>query len=416
MKVQEVMIRAISREISWIQASEILGISARQMRRKKVAYERQGYGGLTDRRTWPNPRRIPTVVIAEILRLYREVYQGFNVAHFHERIQDKHGISVGYTRVKKALQLSGLIPKQVRRGTHRRRRERRPLPGMMLHLDGSTHAWFGPDRPFCDLLVLMDDATSEIYAARFVPQEDTRSVLGILREVVERQGTFCSLYSDRASHFFTTPKGGEKVERKRKTQVGRALDQLGIEMIPAYSPQARGRGERTFGTFQGRLPRELKLEGITTPEAGNRYVEERFIPWWNRKLTVPAQEAGTAFVPVSGANLDRIFSVHWHRTVENDNTVSVGRRVLQIPKTSFRFSFAKSRVIVYEHLDGRLSVGYGPHTLGRYESDGTWLPETQPPAAREISESRPTLAISTATQTMRGRDRWLHPAAGLSPL
>src|SRR3990172_3466671 len=132
----------------------------------------------------------------------------------------------------------------------------------------------------------MDDANSEIYGARFVPQEDTRSVLGILRDVVEQYGTFCSLYSDRASHFFYMPKAGDKVDRNRKTQVARALDQLGIEMIPAYSPQARGRGERTFGTFQGRLPQELQLHGLTTPEEGNQYLKEHFVPWFNRKLTV----------------------------------------------------------------------------------------------------------------------------------
>jgi transposase len=441
MKVQEVMIKAMDGQISWIAAAEILRISARQMRRKKRQYERQGYAGLIDRRIGQaSPKRVPLEVIQTIFQLYRDVYRGFNVKHFHEKLTEEHGVVLGYTRVKMALQLAGLVSKHTKRGTHRRRRERRPLVGMMLHLDGSTHHWFGPEYPACDLLVLLDDANSEIYGARFVPQEDTRSVLGILREVVEKYGTFCSLYSDRASHFFYTPKAGEKVDRYRKTQVGRALEQLGIEMIPAYSPQARGRGERTFGTFQGRLPQELQLKGITTPEGGNRYLTEHFVPWFNRKLTVKAKEPGSAFVPVAGADLDRIFSVHWHRTVHHDNTVTVGRRVLQIPPSSFRFSFAKCRVTIYEHLDGQLTIGYGPHTLGRYRKDGTLLeggspvqgegrivepranrevvetPKGSKPGKREIFESRPDLALSTAHLPNRGRDRWLPKGPGLSPL
>ena len=378
MKVQEVILKAISGEITWIEAAEILRISPRQMRRKKKRYERYGYDGLFDRRTrQPSPRRVPVSQVGTVLRLYRDEYFDHNVAHFHEKLVEKHGMQLSYTWVKTCLQAAGLVARRKKNVPHRRRRERRPLVGMMLHLDGSPYAWFGPEHPVCDLLVVMDDATSEVYEARFVREEDTRSTMGVLKATVERRGIFCSLYSDRASHFVWTPKAGERPDRNRLTQVARALAELGIELILANSPQARGRGERLFGTWQGRLPPELRLAGITTMEGGNRYLQEHFIPWHNRTFTVRPAERGSAFVSAKRASLDRIFSIHRKRTVAADNTVQVGNKILQIPKSHLRMGFTHCRVTVYEYLDGTFSIGLGPHELGQYDSGGNLqeLPE-----------------------------------------
>jgi hypothetical protein len=265
--------------------------------------------------------------------------------------------------------MAGLVKKNRIRGVHRRRRTRRPLPGMLLHLDGSSHAWFQDHRRF-DLLVILDDATSEIYYAQLVEEESTATVMTALREVIERKGAFCALYSDRASHFFHTPKAGQPVDRTRPTQVGRALGELGIQMIPAYSPQARGRGERNFGTWQGRLPQELRVHGIHSLAAANEFLRDSYIEQFNEHFAVAATERGHAFLPVRGKNLDLIFSLQHERTVNQDNTVHLGSRILQIEKTRWRATLAGCRVTIYEHLDGSCSIGYGPHIIGRYHPDG----------------------------------------------
>lgn len=197
----------------------------------------------------------------------------FNVQHFHEKLVDEHGIELSYTWVKTALQQAELVSKQRRRGKHRRRRPRRPLPGMLLHIDASKHAWFQDGR-YYDLITILDDATSEIYYAQLVEEEGTRTLMPAVREVVEQQGVFCALYSDRAGHFFVTPKAGGKVDLNQVTQLGRALQELGIQMIPAYSPQARGRMERNYRTWQGRLPQELRIRQIRTIEQANRFLRQ----------------------------------------------------------------------------------------------------------------------------------------------
>ena len=373
MKVQEVILRAVAKKITWIQAAEILGVSPRHMRRWKEKYEQFGFHALFDgRRGKTSPRRVPSAVLAEVLRLYREQYFDLNVSHFHEKLTQAHGFSVSYTWTKGVLQGAGLVSRQPRRGTHRKRRARRPLPGMMLHIDASQHQWFGDERWF-DLIVILDDATSRIYYAQLVEQESTRSVLCALRQVVEEQGLFCSLYSDRASHFFLTPKAGEAVDRQALTQVGRALRELGIQLIPAYSPQARGRSERSFRTWQGRLPQELRLCGISTPEAANQYLRETYVREFNRRFSVAAVEEGTAFVPCTRTDLERVFSVQHERVVARDNTVSFARLSLQVERQRWRGTLAGCRVIVYEHLDGTLTLGFGAHVVGRYSAEGTPL-------------------------------------------
>jgi len=386
MKVQEVILRAMAKRITWWQAAEIIGISERQMRRWHRRYEKWGYDGLWDRRRGgPSPRRGPLETAQQVLRLYGEKYFDFNVSHFHEKLREQHGIGLSYTWVKRALQGAGLVRTRRRRGAHRQRRVRRPLAGMLLHLDGSTHAWFADHRRY-DLLVVLDDATSEIYYAQLVEQESTRTVLEALREVVRCHGVFCALYSDRASHFFETPKAGGKIDPQRVTQVGRALRELGIRMIPAYSPQARGRSERSFGTWQGRLPQELRVRGITTPEEANRFLREEYIAEFNGRFRVAAAQPGSAFLRLRGQDLEGIFSVQQERVVNRDNTVQIGNRILQIQKTPWRDTLAGCRVLVYEHLDGTLSVGYGPHVVGRFNAEGMPLLETIPRRRRKAVE------------------------------
>src|SRR3989441_6671044 len=370
MKIQVIIIKAIEGRITWIQAANIIGVSGRQMRRMKRRYVEQGWDGLYDRRRGlPSPRRVPIETVREVLRLYREEYYDFNVRHFHEKLVEEHGIKLSYTWVKLALQAAELVKKDRKRGVHRKRRPRKPVPGMMLHIDASRHRWL-PDGSSHDFIVVMDDATSKIYYAQLVEEESTRTVMAALREVVEKKGLFCSLYSDRASHFFQTPKAGQKVDLDRLTQVGRAMKELGIQMIPAYSPQARGRSERNFGTWQGRLPQELRLAGIRTLEGANRFLREQYMAEFNRRLAVPAAEVGTAFVPARRPDLDRGFSLQHERVVNRDNTVQLDQRVLQIEKTLWRGTLAGCRVTLCEHLDGRLTIPYGPHLAAACSAEG----------------------------------------------
>src|SRR6266576_3272671 len=320
MKVQEVILRAMAKKITWWQAAEIIGISDRQMRRWRERYEAFGYDGLFDRRQGkPSPKRVPVAQVEQVLRRYRDRYFDLNVRHFHEKLQRDHEIELSYTWVKLALQGAGLVTRGRKRGVHRKRRPRRPLPGMLLHIDGSHHRWFQDERWY-DLIVILDDANSEIYYAQLVEEESTATVMAGLREVIERKGVFCALYSDRGSHFWLTPKVGGKVDYHRRTQVGRALHELGVQMIPAYSPEARGRSERNFGTWQGRLPQELRLHQIGTLEAANQFLREHYIAEFNCRFQVSAAQPESAFVPVGGKDLERIFTLQHERVVNRDNT------------------------------------------------------------------------------------------------
>lgn len=373
LKIQEVILRAVDGRILWSQAAEIIGISDRSMRRWRQRYEECGYDGLYDRRLKrPSPKKVPLATVERVLRLYREKYFDFNVRHFVEKLHGEHGIELSYTWVKTALQTAGLVQRSRKRGKHRKKRPRRPLPGMMLHVDGSTHAWLGGSARQ-DLIAILDDATSEVYYAQLVDQESTATVMAGLKEVIERKGVFCSLYSDRGSHFFHTPVAGGPPDRSRKTQIARALEELGIEAIPANSPQARGRCERFFGTWQGRLPQELRLRNITTMAAANEFLRRKWIPYHNRNFAVPAHQSGTAFIPYAGKELYKIFSHQEPRVVGNDNTVQFGKLSLQIEPQTFRFSMARCRVLVCRHLDGTITVYYGPHVLGRYRANGKLL-------------------------------------------
>jgi len=374
MKISEVITRAISGKINWIQAAEILGMSDRQLRRWRGNWDKYGYSGLFDRRTQrPSPKRVPMAEVERVLRLYREKYFDLNVKHFVEKLHQEEEISLSYTWVKTALQNAGLVKRYTKRGPHRKKRPRRPLTGMMLHVDGSRHRWIPGLDQYQDLIVIFDDATSEVYDVQLVEEESTVTVMAALKRVVQSRGLFCSLYSDRGSHMAWTPKAGGLVDRQHPTQIARALKQLGIELILAYSPQARGRCERIFGTWQGRLPQELRLRGITTVEAANEFLRKDWIALHDASFSAEAEQAGTAFLPYTGMELEKIFSQQYDRVVENDNTVQYDNLCLQIPQQTFRFSLAKCNVLVCEHLDQTLTVHYGHHLLGRYDAAGQSL-------------------------------------------
>ena len=376
MKVQEVILRAMAGSLQWWEAAEIIGVSDRTMRRWRERYQENGYDGLYDwRKRCPSPKRVPLKTAEAVLQLYREKYFDFNVRHFHEKLVEEHGIRLSYTWVKRALQEAGLVSKQRRRGKHRRRRPRRPLPGMLLHIDASKHAWFGDGR-YYDLITVLDDATSEIYYAQLVEEEGTRTLMPAVRDVIEEQGIFCALYSDRASHFFVTPKAGGKVDERQVTQLGRALQELGIKMIPAYSPQARGRMERNYRTWQGRLPQELRIRQISRVEEANRFLRQEYREEFNRRFAVKAEGKGSAFVRTRRQDLGWVFSIQHERRVNPDNTIALENRILQIEKRRWRNTLAGCMVRVYELLDGTVVVRFGPHEVARWAPDS--LPAPQP--------------------------------------
>lgn len=391
MKIQEVILKAMAGKLKWWEAAEIIGVTDRTIRRWRERYQEHGYSGLWDhRKRSPSPKRVPVEQLEQVLQLYREKYFDFNVKHFHEKLQEQHGIGFSYTWVKTALQEAGLVKRRKKPGSHRKRRPRRPLPGMLLHIDGSEHRWFGDGRKY-ELIVVLDDATSEIYYAQLVEAECTQTVMAALREVIQSQGVFCSLYSDRASHFFVTPKGSEKVDGTRLTQVGRALQALGVKMIPAYSPQARGRMERSYSTWQGRLPQELRSRGIQQLEDANRFLRQEYIAEFNRRFAIPAAQKGTAFVRSHRKDLEWIFSLQHERTVSQDNTVTLENRVFQIEKVRWRNTLAGSSVIVHEHLDGRVSIRYGPHLIAEYAAG-----QIPPPGPRRRGTPRPPFGKAAA--------------------
>ena len=373
MKVQDVLLKAMAKKITWWAAAEIIGVTDRTMRRWRERLEEGGYSGLADRRKGkPSAKRIPLATVEKVLGLYKETYYDLNIRHFHEKLRDEHAIRLSYTWLQKALQGAGLVARRHRRGPHRRRRPRRPMPGMLLHIDGSKHRWLNDERWY-DLIVILDDATSEIYYAQLVEEESTRTVMAGLREVIEVQGLFCALYSDRGSHFFVTLKAGEKVDKDRLTQVGRAMKELGVQMIAAYSPQARGRSERSFGTWQGRLPQELRLAKITSVDGANAFLRDRYIGEFNANFSAPSAQKGTAFRRTGRSDLNWIFSVQTERVVAKDNTVAIADRRWQIDETRFRNTLAGSTVTIHEHLDETVSIRFGPHVVGHFDRDGNKL-------------------------------------------
>jgi len=371
MRFEALLDRQERGELSQCEAAEVLGISERSFRRWRDRLRDDGPSGLSDRRLGrPSDRRASVAEISRMLELYRGSYADFTVKHFHEQLVKRHDYKLGYTVTKVHLHRAGLVRPAPKRSAHRKKRPRRPMVGMMLHQDASTHAWLPGEGCRYDLVVSMDDATSAIYSIFLVDEEGTASSFRGLREVIERHGLFCTLYTDRGSHYFHTPEAGGKVSRTIETQVGRALTQLGIEHIAAYSPQARGRSERAFRTLQDRLPKELALAGITTVEAANRWLAEIYIPQHNAAFAVEAEQEGSAFVADRAGMWREILCIQEERTVGNDNTVKWRRLSLQLPPSRLRPHFVRATVRVHEYPDGSIAVFLGPHRLADYSADG----------------------------------------------
>jgi hypothetical protein len=371
-----------TKRLSCVEAAELLGMSERHFRRLRDAYEERGAEGIVDRRRGrASGRRAGVDEIAWLVEAFRTCYFDFTAKHFHEAIRgrpmaDGKPFVRGYTWTKSVLQLRGLVSKAPKRSAHRKKRARRPLPGMLVFQDGSRHAWL-PQGPPLDLVVTLDDATSAILSAVLVEEEGTASSFVGLRETIAAHGLFSAFYTDRGSHYFHTPKAGEPVDKTRLTQVGRALGQLGIEHIPSYAPEGRGRMERLFGTLQSRLPPLMRLEGIASIEAANHWLAAIYVPQHNARFAVAPAEEGTAFVPFVGA-LESILCVQEVRVVQNDNTVRYEGRVLQIPEQRHRRHFVKANVRVHQYPDGSLAIFHGPRRLADYHPDGALIDQTCP--------------------------------------
>ena len=416
-KFCEVLRRWTRRELSALDASQILGCSERQFRRYRRRYEEEGLTGLLDKRLGKaSAQRVPIDKLLWMLTEYRTRYTGWNVKHFHEHLQRQHSFRWGYTWLKTQLHTAGLVERNKRRGVHRRKRPRKPCEGMMLHQDASRFAWL-EEGPELDLVVTMDDATSKVYSAFLVEEEGTASTFRALLEVFTERGLPSSLYTDRGSHYFLTPNAGEAVDKERPTQVGRALTRLGIEHIAAYSPEARGRGERMFGTLQGRLPKELRLFDITDIDEANRYIREIYLPMHNDLFATPAQIAEeSAFVMLSDpASLADILCIEQPRVVARDNTVSYEGRCLQLPQSPARPHYVKANVRVHEYPDATLAIFHGPRRLARYTSEGEEIVDA-PTSARVTPCSPPSrrgLAMQEFVEAQERRPALTAPARGI---
>jgi transposase len=351
------------------EAARLLGVCDRTYRRYLVRYEEQGMEGLIDQRLGQiSHRSAPVDEIVALADLYNHRYQGFTVKHFYNWYQRSHGGIRSYTWVKNTLQGKGLVPKASRKGTHRKQRPRAPYIGMMLHQDGSKHEWV-PGKLW-DLIVTMDDANSEHYSMFFVEEEGTQSSFQGVNEVINKRGLFASFYTDRGSHYWNTPEAGGKVDKENLTQFGRAMRQLGIEMIPAYSPEARGRSERAFRTHQERLVKELTLAGITEMKQANAYIRDVYMPAYNDEFAVVPEESASMFVPWVGTPIEDILCEQYERTVGNDNCVKFDGLTLQIPSDKYRFHYVKVKVRVYRYPNGKLAIFHGHRKLASFNSQG----------------------------------------------
>jgi transposase len=369
MRFEELLERHERGYLTQEEAGELLGMSGRTFRRWRDRYREDGACGLSDGRIGkPSPRRASASELSRMRSLYEEMYGGFTVKHFHEKLVTRHGYKLGYTVTRLALQAAGLVRPAPRRGVHRRKRPRRPMAGMLVHQDASRHAWLGGRAPL-DLVATLDDATSEVYSAFLVAEEGTASSFHGLAETIATKGLFCALYTDRGAHYFHTPKAGGKVSKEKLTQVGRALAELGIEHIAAYSPEARGRSERAFRTLQDRLVKELALAGITTVEAANRFIAEVYLPEHNARFAVAPEALGSAFVACRPEQWREVLCLREDRPVGNDNTVRWRGRTLQIPPSRLRPHFVRARVRVHEYSDGAIALFWGPHRIADFPAE-----------------------------------------------
>ena len=412
---REVITKVLARQLTWIQAAQVLDITPRQLRRIRRRYERWGLSAVMDQRGGrPRRKRIKAGTVELLIRLKRDLYADFSVRHFYEQVTEKHQVKVSYNWLRLMLQEAGVVEKEPARGKYRRWRERRPMVGMLVHLDASTHEWIvGPPRQ--DLVVALDDADGRILYGRFFAQEGTASTFAALDGVLRRYGRFLELYTDRGSHFCRTAQAGEGPAEEQNGQVAQALHALGIGQILARSPQARGRSERAFGTIQGRLPQELRVNRITDYQTANRYLQEVFIPDFNRRFTVKPAQTESAFVKLPGVELELMLSARHERVVRNDNTVSFHNLTLQLPPSRQRIHFVRCPVTVHQFSDGRLGISYQGRLLARYTDDGELLhPTTTPNKVRAASaqpQGQPTDPVPAAAPHWRTRSRLSHFSA-----
>ena len=370
--------------LSQLEAAALLGCSERQFRRYRDRFLDDGEEGLKDRRLGkPSARAIAASERAAMLALYRARHRGWTAKHFHDWGKRHHGFAWGYTWTKTQLHVAGLLQRAPRRGAHRRKRERKPCAGMMLHQDGSRHVWLDGQGEM-DLIVTMDDATSWIYSAFLVEEEGTGSTFGACLETFSEHGLPCSLYTDRASHYFLTPEADGPVDKVHLTQVGRALSRLGVEHIPAYSPEARGRSERMFGTLQDRLVKELALAQVRDLATANNWIKKQYLPEHNRLFGHAPRVSDNAFVAVACSDLVETLCSEHERIVSRDNTVSWEGLRLQVPESPLRAHYVKARVKVRQYPDGRLALFHGPRRIAQFDADGspTAMPGNAVPARR----------------------------------
>src|SRR5215472_11669899 len=412
---REVIMKVLARQLSWIQAAQVLGITPRHLRRIRRHGERWGISAVMDQRGGrPRRKRIKPGTVELLIRLKRDVYADFSVRHFYEHVTEKHQVRVSYNWLRLMLQEAGVVEKEPARGKYRRGRERRPMVGMLVHLDASTHEWV-VGLPRQDLVVALDDADGRILYGRFFAQEGTASTFAALEGVLRRYGRFLELYTDRGSHFCRTAQAGQGPAEEQNGQVTQALHALGIRQTLARSPQARGRSKRAFGTIQGRLPQELRVQQITDYAAANRYLEEVFIPNFNRRFTVKPAQPESAFVKLPGVELELMLSARHERVVRNDNTVSFHNLTLQLPPSRQRIHFVRCPVTVHQFSDGRLGISYQGRLLARYTDDGELLhPTTTPNKVRAASaqpQGQPTDPVPAAAPHWRTRSRLSHFSA-----
>src|SRR5947199_1902484 len=398
---REIITKAIAKRLSWIQAAEIIGIKPRQMRRIRWRVEHYGLEAVMDQRGGrPRRKRIKAGTIELLCRLKRDIYPDFSLRHFYENVTEQHGVKLSYNWLRLMLQEAGVVEKEPARGKYRRQRERRPLVGMLIHLDASTHEWIA-GLPRQDLVVALDDADGRILYARFFPQEGTASTFAALEAVLRNYGRFCELYTDRGSHFCQNGPAGKNAE-EQTGQVSQALRALGIHQILAYSPQARGRSERAFGTIQGRLPQELRHQCINDYATANHYLEQHFIPDFNRRFTIKPAQPESAFVKLTGIELELVLSSKHERVVRNDNTVSFQNLILQLPSTRHRRHFVRCPVIVHQFANGTLGISYQGRLLARYDALGGPLnscPNKERTATAQRLASRAVRRVATHWRT-----------------
>jgi len=399
---KEIILKAMSGKLTWVAAADILGITARHMGRLKRSVESGGFGMLRDQRAGsPRRKRIPSKVVGEILRLKREVYPDFSVKHFHEFLLEKHKLSIGYTWTNLLLQDAGLAEKFAQRGKYHRKRERRPMVGMLLHMDASTHLWLEGLEPW-DLVVCLDDADGRILFAQFFPQEGTFSTLVGLNHVLRRHGRFCEFYTDRGAHFCRTAEAGAGPADEQTGQVSRALKALGIRHILARTPQARGRSERAFGTIQGRLPQELRLAGVKDYAAANQFLKNTFIDSFNRLFTVKPAQPESAFTTLDGIEVELLLSIHHERIVQKDNTVAFKNLSLQLNASTQRLHFVRCPVLVHELVDNTLAISFQGNLLERFSLNGVPQKRDPSPASTPLPISASAIATLLRSVTPSG--------------